>query len=370
MAKLIKLVNKEYARLLDRMYKDVAYIIVQQDANGIVLKAPDYFAEFMARSSGTNKIFLDSEYSFSKATQSSVADILYNFSRVVSITSSGNNATVYVDIANLKTVTPSGQTAKKWFGVLVTTNYDSIVGATLNGVKLTQTDADAAIAAGGLAGSILIWVDGTQAKTFTYTVGFPDSATTETISISVVNKPYYSITTNLNHVVANANNAVEMLEEDTKTLLFTAAEGYWALPDTITVVGATGLWNKSEGSLRLSNVTGNITITITAVDVTPVYSIQTTLDNVIANQNNPTTIKAGETKELLFEAESGYDLPNTVAVEGASHSWESLTGMLTISNPTGTLGDNIVTITIRSLLDFDDDNGGAMILVTYKEVNR
>ena len=104
MAKLIKLVNKEYARLLDRMYKDIAYTIVQQDANGIVLKAPDYFAEFMARSSGTNKIFLDSEYSFSKATQSSVADILYNFSRVVSITSSGNNATAYVDIANLKTV--------------------------------------------------------------------------------------------------------------------------------------------------------------------------------------------------------------------------------------------------------------------------
>ena len=37
------------------------------------------------------------------------------------------------------------------------------------------------------------------------------------------------------------------------------------MPDTVTVTGATGVWNKANGTLTLSNPTANVTFTITGV---------------------------------------------------------------------------------------------------------
>lgn len=76
-----------------------------------------------------------------------------------------------------------------------------------------------------------------------------------------------TITATLTNVTAASGNATTIATGETKTLTYTAADGY-VLPDTVTVTGATGVWNKDTGTLILSNPTANVNITITAVQLT------------------------------------------------------------------------------------------------------
>lgn len=76
-----------------------------------------------------------------------------------------------------------------------------------------------------------------------------------------------TITATLTNVTAASGNATTIATGETKTLTYTAADGY-VLPDTVTVTGATGVWNKDEGTLILSNPTANVTFTIAAVQLT------------------------------------------------------------------------------------------------------
>ena len=105
----------------------------------------------------------------------------------------------------------------------------------------------------------------TTAGTHTITVkaagtNFVDSAASNSASFVVVAR--YSITPTLTNVTAASGNATDIAEGETVTLTYTANDGY-NLPDTVTVTGATGSWNKSSGTLTLSNATGNVTFTIT-----------------------------------------------------------------------------------------------------------
>ena len=50
-----------------------------------------------------------------------------------------------------------------------------------------------------------------------------------------------------------------VLPGGTATVTIAANEGY-ELPDTITVTGATGAWNKTNGTLSISNPKGNVTV--------------------------------------------------------------------------------------------------------------
>lgn len=77
----------------------------------------------------------------------------------------------------------------------------------------------------------------------------------------------YTITPTLTNVTAASGNATTIATGETKTLTYTAADGY-VLPDTVTVTGATGIWNKDEGMLILSNPTANVTFTIAGVQLT------------------------------------------------------------------------------------------------------
>ena len=79
-------------------------------------------------------------------------------------------------------------------------------------------------------------------------------------------KKYYNITATLSHVVAASGNAASIGTNETVILSYTAASGY-ALPDTVSVTGATGVWNKNAGTLTLSNPTANVTFTIAGVEV-------------------------------------------------------------------------------------------------------
>lgn len=119
----------------------------------------------------------------------------------------------------------------------------------------------------------------TAAGTHTITVkaagtNFVDSAASNSQSFVVIAR--YSITPTLTNVTAASGNATDIAEGETVTLNYVANDGY-NLPDSVSVSGATGSWNKSSGTLTLSNATGNVTFTIAGVSIptlsTPTISL-------------------------------------------------------------------------------------------------
>lgn len=84
-----------------------------------------------------------------------------------------------------------------------------------------------------------------------------------------------TITATLTNVTAASGNATTIATGETKTLTYTAADGY-TLPDTVTVTGATGIWNKDTGTLTLSNPTANVTFTIAGVEAASGHAVTVT----------------------------------------------------------------------------------------------
>ena len=82
----------------------------------------------------------------------------------------------------------------------------------------------------------------------------------------------YTITPTLTNVTAASENATTIATGETKVLTYTAASGY-TLPDSVTVTGATGVWNKDAGTLTLSNPTANVTFTIAGVEAAAGYNV-------------------------------------------------------------------------------------------------
>lgn len=100
-----------------------------------------------------------------------------------------------------------------------------------------------------------------------------DFSNTETI------KRGYDITYNLSNVsllpaYITGEYFSEINQSANLNLSFEVDEGY-TLPTAITVTNATHTWNSENGSLSLSNATGNVTITITAIQsqITPIISL-------------------------------------------------------------------------------------------------
>lgn len=168
------------------------------------------------------------------------------------------------------------------------------------------------------------------------------SAPTGNVSITITaNVITYSISATLSHCTAAALNPTTISANGTANLQFSANTGY-SLPPTITVSGATYNWNAVTGTLTLSNPTSNVSIGITATKIS--YSIQTSLTGCVGNNSNATSIEYGGTAELTFTARSGYVLPDTVTVSGATSSWNKSAGKLMVSNPTG-----VVSVTITAV---------------------
>ena len=83
-----------------------------------------------------------------------------------------------------------------------------------------------------------------------------------TISAAMVALTEYSIT--VNETNGSHTGASTIKESRTASLTFTPASGY-GQPSNVTVSGATSSWTRGTGVLSLSNPTGNVTVTYTAV---------------------------------------------------------------------------------------------------------
>ena len=173
---------------------------------------------------------------------------------------------------------------------------------------------------------------------------FKDSVASNEVTYQILYT--YTITTALSHVIADSANPKTIKENASASLIFTAASGY-ELPETVTVTGCTYTWEPSTGVLGISNPTSNVAISISAIAV---YQITTTLTGCAGASSNPSTIEQNGAATLTFTANTGYALPDTITVEGATHTWNKSTGTLTLSDPTGNATITIVAIDITPQL--------------------
>ena len=147
----------------------------------------------------------------------------------------------------------------------------------------------------------------------------------------------YTITPTLTNVTAASGNATTIATGETKTLTYTAADGY-VLPDTVTVTGATGVWNKDEGILVLSNPTANVTFTIAGVEVASGYTVTITatagsygvkiydgtsssgplLGTITDQDNTPKTVTCSSGNLYLISDNGAYTNANTVVTGGVT----------------------------------------------------
>lgn len=249
----------------------------------------------------------------------------------------------------------SAQTVKRsfytWFTANTFTSYNISVTAT----HCTYT------------GASTIGVNGTAAITFTvdskYTLTADDitvtnakksyDASTKVLTLSepsgdvTVNATatviLYTITESLSGVTATGSHPTTVpATSSTLLLTYTAQTGY-NLPSSVVVSGAVSTWNKDTGKLTLYNIDGDISITITGERIT--YPITENLTNVTKVGTHPTFIAYGATIALQYATASGYEFPTSVTITGADSDWKPVTGILTITNPTGP-----VTITIAGVI--------------------
>lgn len=73
-----------------------------------------------------------------------------------------------------------------------------------------------------------------------------------------------------------------------------------------------------------------------------VYSITPTLTSVTANADNVTTIEENSSAILRFTANTGYTLPDSITVTGATYTWDKTAGTVSINNPTADVNITIV----------------------------
>lgn len=174
-----------------------------------------------------------------------------------------------------------------------------------------------------------------------------DEVTKAYLGSNVVHEKVYTITETLSNVSKSGTHPTEINASSTVTLKYVADTNYH-LPDSVRVTGATSTWTKSTGTLVISNPTSNVTIVITGARIT--YAITENLTNITKTGTHPTSIAAGQTLVMTYTADSGYTLPQTVTVTGATSDWKSDTGTLTLTNATG-----VVTITIVGVATSTND---------------
>lgn len=167
-----------------------------------------------------------------------------------------------------------------------------------------------------------------------------DFSNTETI------KRGYDITYNLSHVSLSPVYLTkeyinEINQNETLNLNFSVDEGA-TFPDTITVTNATSVWDKTAGTLKLSNATGNVTITITA----------------IMSQTTPTISHYGGTTIQLDEID---ERTETISVSANSDVIGSVAKLPTVPEE----GAPLVTAKSDTEIEVDDIDTNAQKLAIY-----
>ena len=112
-------------------------------------------------------------------------------------------------------------------------------------------------------------------------------------------------------------------------------------------------YNASTGKINISSVTGNIVVSESQVTV---YTITTNVSN--GSSTGATSIVDGGTATVTIVPSLSATLPSTVTVTGASYTYDSTTGVISLSNPT-----NNITVTAVC------ESGGEVIWYTNESMS-
>ena len=167
-----------------------------------------------------------------------------------------------------------------------------------------------------------------------------------------VSKNNYSIINNLNN--ATTNNVSGSIEEGSSySATITANTGYTISSITVTMNGEDVTSSAVSGNnINISNVTGNIIITVNTSVTT--YTITNNLTNCTTN-NNSNTISYNSSYSSVISANSGYEISSiTVTMGGADITSSAVNGNnINISNVTGniviTVNTTMIVITMYNI---------------------
>ena len=128
------------------------------------------------------------------------------------------------------------------------------------------------------------------------------------------------------------------------------ASASYKLPETITVTmggnplvaGRDYTYEQSTGVFRITEVTGNVVVTVVADRY---YTVSNTITNLTVTPAIPTEIKAGETITFKLQAETGYKLPKAITVTmddspltvGNGYTYDVSTGEVSITPVQGNI---------------------------------
>ncbi len=184
------------------------------------------------------------------------------------------------------------------------------------------------LAGNGLTEPLVIEMNGNKPSGGTITIRNGQVTTDSTMTVGGYDVAYnedkkkyeatkvetYKITYNLTNV--SGDNVTSITSVETKSITFTANTGY-SLSESVTVSGATYTWDKETGTLVLSRVTGNVTVTIVGEEIKlktytngeVVYFNVTTgkkcsISNYTETQSN-TGVKEGCMKFYAFNDDGG-----------------------------------------------------------------
>ena len=135
----------------------------------------------------------------------------------------------------------------------------------------------------------------------------------------------YNITYNLTNCTGASTNPTTINEGTTATLSFTLNDGY-SFPDTITASGVESYtWDKSTGTLTLTNATSDVSITITCIVAYPKINSFTYYGKQINNINGKPIRYVhyiGNTYEMVYVAQLA--TPQNVTANGTTVSWDEV----------------------------------------------
>lgn len=177
-----------------------------------------------------------------------------------------------------------------------------------------------------------------------------------------------TITYNLTGCTGSDNNPTT-LENKIYELNFTANIGY-ELPTSITATNCELVsWDAENGVAEIRNFTGDVVVTVTATLIN--YSVTYNLTGCAGESTNPVSVQAENSYSLVFTASDGYELPDSITVNGATlNSWDKSTGIAIINSVISNVTITIISDTIpASALVTDNDDGTVDIVIEELTAN-
>ena len=104
-------------------------------------------------------------------------------------------------------------------------------------------------------------------------------------------------------------------------------------------------WDSSTNEINIANVTGDISITASSTETS--YGITTTVTN--GTFTGDTNIQIDGTATVTITPDQNYILPVVITVTGATYSYDYTTGVISLSNPTGSVTIDATCVTAGTI---------------------